>query len=126
MKNKIKKVICRNCREDFIQKRRNQVYCHPGCRIEFNNEKNNERRIVLNKRQKPLARNYDILSELLGNLNEKEVHVEYLRGAKYDLSLFTHFTDIDEEGNLCYGVHEFSIRQLPNKNYFKITRNDRH
>lgn len=123
MKNKIKKVICPNCRGDFIQKRRNQKYCHSGCRIEFNNEKNNEKRIILNKKQKPLAKNYDILSEILGDSKETKVHRQFLRGTGFNFSVFTHTDRNHENDNPCYGCHEFKYYKIDNE-YYKIIRYD--
>ena len=61
------KAQCKNCRELFVVKHRNQKYCSPGCRISHNNLRSN--RMALRNRkladlmlqQEQLVRQYYIL-----------------------------------------------------------------
>jgi len=123
MKTKKLNRKCPNCRGSFTPQRDNQRYCGAICRIEFNNDKNNAKRKLLAKKNKPLAKNYDILNALLGDNREKIVHRQFMRGAGFDFRVFTHMDANPENNQPCFGCHEFKYFKVNNEN-FKIIRND--
>lgn len=123
MKTTKDKKTCPNCGTEFMPRRDNMRFCKTSCRIEFNNTKNNTKRKILAKKSRPLAINYDILNKILNGKKEKIVHRQYLRGAGFNFSVFTHADHNLENNYPCYGCHEFRYYKIDNEHY-KIIRND--
>lgn len=124
MKNIKEKSRCPNCKGEFIPSRDNMRYCHKGCRIEFNNTKNNNKRKFLSKMEKPIAKNYEILETILNGENEKLVHEEFLKGKGFDFRVMTHVYDMDKDKNIVAGCHDIHYYKTDDQ-HFKIRKNDK-
>lgn len=122
MKNEIEKQICPFCGVEFIPQRSNQIFTNSDCRISYNNQKNNEKRKQLSFINKPLLKNHQILSEILGNEREKIVHKEYLRGAGFSFKVFTNLHKDENINKYYYSVYKFYYFKIDDDHY-KIINN---
>jgi hypothetical protein len=120
---KIEKRICPYSGIEFVPKRTNQVYAYAKYREDYNNKKNNEKRKVLNEFNKPLKKCFEILLNILNGQKEKIVHKEYLRGAGFNFSVFTHFHMDKDIKKACYALYHVHYYKLDD-NYYKILKND--
>jgi hypothetical protein len=106
--------------EEFTPKRRNQRFACALNRQNFHNNRANQIRSEMAFIQRPLYRNYRILSDLLENKREIVLHREFLLGKSYDLSKATHVTQMDDKMHYC--VYNFILIPLAN-DLIKIIRN---
>ena len=86
--------------ENFIPKRHNQKFASRANQIRFNNIKSREKRMAKAFIDKPMDRNRTILKNILANNKEVVVTKEYMLGAGFDFSLYTHFKVIDKIKNI--------------------------
>ncbi|AFU67931.1 hypothetical protein P700755_000958 [Psychroflexus torquis ATCC 700755] len=122
METKYKKRICPYSGEEFIPKRRNQIYVNSSYRIAHNNNKSHEKRKYTSVVNKKLAKNYDILWKLVNDEKKSIVHKEYLSGAGFLFNLYTTAYKT-EEGNIVYEVYGFKYYQTDINNY-KIIKSE--
>lgn len=123
MKTEVNKRICPFSGEEFIPKRSNQIYANDKYRITYNNNKNNNKKKELAKKFKPIEREYEVLLRLLNGRKEIKVHKEYLRGAGFSFSLFTHIHYNTSIGKNCYALHAVHYYKV-DQDYYKICTND--
>jgi hypothetical protein len=123
MKTDIEKRICPYSGVEFVPKRTNQVFSNDKYRIAHNNQKSNSKRKRLSAINKPLLKNYDILNLIIGHEQEKVVHKEYLRGAGFSFSVFTHLHKDENMDKLYYALYNFYYVKVDD-NFYKIIKND--
>jgi hypothetical protein len=116
------KRICPYRGEEFIPKRSNQVYANGKFRTYYNNKKSNDKRKLLASINKPLIKNFDIFNWIVGDEPYKIVHKEFLRGAGFNFSVFTHISKDEKINKLCYSVYHFYYFKVDDNNY-KIVNN---
>ncbi|MFD2917257.1 hypothetical protein [Psychroserpens luteus] len=122
MKTDIEKRICPYSGVEFIPNRTNQVFANDKYRIAHNNQKSNSKRKRLSAINKPLLKNYDILNLIIGDEQEKVAHKEYLRGAGFSFSVFTHLHKDLHKDKYYYAIYDFYYIKLDD-NYYKIIKN---
>ncbi|MAB49341.1 MAG: hypothetical protein CMC05_11990 [Flavobacteriaceae bacterium] len=122
MKDYIEKRICPYCGVEFVPKRSNQIFNNSVCRIAYNNKRNNAKRKELAKLFKPIEKQYEILLSLLNANKEVDVHREFLRGAGFNFSLFTHIHFNESIKMNCYALHTVHYYKI-NQDYYKICNN---
>lgn len=122
MKNEMEKRICPYSGIEFIPKRSNQIFANSDCRITYHNKRNNTRRKELAKLFKPIEKQYEILLKLLRGRKEVQVHKEYLRGAGFNFSLFTHVHYNETIKKNCYALHTVHYYKV-DQDYYKIVNN---
>ena len=76
--------ICPLTGEKFTPKRSNQRFRDPKARNDYYNHLAKEIRKIKSVADKPLAKNFKALSELLGDAREKVFHREFLLGRGVD------------------------------------------
>jgi len=123
MKTDVEKRICPYSGIEFIPKRSNQIFANSGCRIAYHNNRNNDKRKELAKLFKPIEKQYEILLKLLSGRKEVKVHKEYLRGAGFNFSLFTHIHYNETIKKNCYALHAVHYYKV-DQDYYKICAND--
>ena len=116
------KRICPYSGEEFVPKRSNQVFANDKYRIAHNNKKNNDKRKLLASINKPLLKNFDVCNWIVGDEPFKIVHKEFLRGAGFNFSVFTHIFKDEKTNKLCYSVYHFYYFKVDG-NYYKIVKN---
>jgi len=91
--------------EYFKPKRSNQKYASKYNRIAFHNKQYRKSRFPLERVNQKLYKNFNIISDLIGDDNEVIVSNDYLKGRKYDFNYMTH---IHIENNKTYfGLYDF-------------------
>ena len=123
MSIRLDKRICPFSGEEFIPKRRNQIYAKSGYRIAHNNEVGRAKREKTSKLNKILFKNAEILKGILKGANTKKVHREFLRGAGFSFDGFTGLVEDKASNTIFYGVYGFGFKKIDNE-YFKIIKND--
>ena len=85
--------------ESFIPTRTNQKFANAKNRIRFHNEKRKEvmqaRALIDTK----LHKNYNILLELMDDYNNRDFHIEFLRGKGYSFGVLTHYQKFQNENH---------------------------
>ena len=94
--------------EYFIPKRINQKFACPENRIKYYNEKANDLRQHLSKFNKPLLKNFRILSDIGEGVFDKE----FMLGKGFSFGLFTHYEEYDKINYPC--IYNFRIDILEN------------
>ena len=107
--------------EEFVPKRRNQVYAKPEYRIAHNNEKGRIKREKTSKLNKILFNNAQILERLLDGIRSRTVHSERLIGMGFSFKAFTHLHSDKVSEKTFYAVYGFALRKIDSDN-FKIIR----
>ncbi len=105
--------------QEFTKKVTTQRFSSRENQIRFNNKKANEKRRALNDYWKVLTRNRDILHRTLGDKAERIVSRDFLIGAGYDFTFYTH-SGLKEKDQVV-GVFEYGLTPLSG-NRFKIIR----
>lgn len=118
----IEKRICPYSGIEFKPKRSNQIFANSNCRIAYHNNRNNAKRKELAKLFKPIEKQYEILLKLLNGRNQVQVHKEYLRGAGFNFSLFTHVHYNETIKKNCYALHTVHYYKV-DQDYYKIVNN---
>jgi len=103
----------------FTKRVVNQRFSSRENQIRFNNQKANDKRRALNDYWKVLTHNRDILQRTLDNKAEQTVSRDFLIGAGYDFTFYTH-SGINEKHRVV-GVFEFGLIPLTGNRY-KIIR----
>lgn len=101
------KRVCLYSKMEFTPKRNNQLFANKEFRTAYHNQKNNSLRKKLSKINNQLLNNYKILTAIMYNKNECEIHREFLCGKGYCFSVHTHFEKTN--GVITYAVYEFSL-----------------
>jgi len=78
---------------EFQERRSNQIYYSSFERRKHNNDKNNAKRRKRAFVEKPLKQNFNILEDLLKDVEVLTVHREYLKGRDYSFGFYTHYTE---------------------------------
>lgn len=91
----------------FNPSRINQRFQTPANRIQYYNRKAKKIRLMKSQYDKPLHKNYLILTELLEGKNEVVYHKQYLLGKGYHLGVYTHLKEYN--GKNCFAIYEFLI-----------------
>ena len=107
--------------EKFISKKSSQRFASPANRIKYNNLRAKEFTDSLSHINKPLIKNYKILSELLSEVKQKTFHVQFLLGMGYNFSVITHYEKLKDIDHPC--VFAFMIIKEDADNV-KIIKND--
>ena len=103
-------IKCPYSGEYFKPKRSNQKYASKYNRVAFHNRKYRELKMPLENVNKILFRNYNIISELIGDDNEITLSNDYLKGKEYDFNYITHISVLNY--NLYFGLYNFIIIEL--------------
>lgn len=122
MNNETEKRICPYCTLEFVPKRSNQIFHNSDCRTAHHNKRNNAKRKELAKFFKPIEKQYFALLGLLNGEKEITVHKEYLRGAGFNFSLFTHIHFNKTIQKSCYALHTVHFYKIDD-NHYKIVNN---
>lgn len=117
--------ICPYSGLKFTPKRSNQIYANAEYRIAHNNEKNRLKQKPTKKAFNLLHKNYNILHELMEGKKIIKVHSEFLRGAGFSFSVFTHFEEDLINGVDIYALHDFTFYKYEGDIY-TIRRNERY
>ena len=88
--------------EWFIPKRRNQIYASRKNQTGFNNEKSRKNRELVNPVNKKLLKNRNILHDLLGIEDEREVSKDLLVGKGFHFDVITARKNIAEKPYFLY------------------------
>lgn len=83
--------------EEFIPKRINQKFANSENRIKFYNNKANEVRHSLNYIDKPLHKNFKIISQLMQDKSENIFHKEFLKGCGITFNVYTAYKMYEEK-----------------------------
>lgn len=83
--------------EKFEQRRSSQKFSKADNRVKFWNEKAKEIRKAKAYADKPLFRNFKILSELMKGIKEKDFHSQFLLGRGFDFKVFNHYEYYNEK-----------------------------
>ena len=98
--------------DTFVAKRITQRFKTPTNRILYWNEWAKKVRHKKSKFDKPLHRNYLIITVLLNGKKEAVFHKQFLLGKGYHFGLHTHSEGIDGKNH--FAIYEFIIAPLPN------------
>jgi hypothetical protein len=107
--------------EDFIPARTNQIFANSKNRIDYNNAKANNLRKDRSAIDRPRHRNHLILKDLMRDKDDFEVSRDFLMGAKFNFSFFTHNAMV--QGKNCPCFYEYAL--VPNdgmKDGFRIVK----
>jgi hypothetical protein len=107
--------------EHFIPKRANQKFATPLNRVQYYNQKANNIRHHKSNFDKPLHRNYNILTELLEGKKSAIFHKQFLIGKGYNFEVYTHIVEI--EGKRQFAIYNFVILH-ENFEKIKLLRHD--
>lgn len=99
-------------KEEFIPKRINQKFASAQNRIKYYNVMANNLRHSLSSINKPLLRNFKILSDLVNNDEEAIFHKEFMKGRGYNFGIITHSETWD--GKTVPAIYNFLIVKLEN------------
>jgi hypothetical protein len=107
--------------EEFFPKRTNQVYANRANQTAHNNRRARESREENKVMRKALDKNLKVLKRILGEKKEVIVSEDFLRGAEFDLKLFTQYSRSPDDLSVFHNFNH-SITRLKDKNY-KILKN---
>ena len=107
--------------EVFIPGRGNQKFASRSNQIRFNNLKAARKRRAKANVDRVHDRNRTILKRVLGNRSDKTLSRDYLLGAGFDFTCFTHSTKKVE--GICHCVYEFGYINT-GENSFKIFKHE--
>lgn len=110
---------CPNCKREFEQKRRNQIYCRTKCRMEFNNRKYIRENSRFSEFNRLLRRNYRIICDLIKDSDSVDICKDDLLKLGYEINLMTHIEVMDKKDYR--GIYDFYLCRTKD-NIFKITR----
>jgi hypothetical protein len=89
----------------FKPKRSNQKYASKYNRVALHNKQFRKSRFPLERVNQKLYKNFNIISDLVGNNNEIIVSNDYLKVRKYDFNYRTHFHN--EHNKTYFGLYDF-------------------
>jgi hypothetical protein len=104
--------------EEFVTNKSNKFFINHKNQVKFNNDLGNERRKTKGAVQKPLDKNWTILHKILGNNSEIEKSRDYLFGAGFNFTFFTHSRYLSEKQKIAIPViYDICYYKLENGNY---------
>lgn len=92
---KLYKKECPCCGETFQTTRIDKIYKNSLHQRSYNNNKQANKRKLLDQLNKPINATYKIFKELLGNKISISISKQFLKGKGADLKYFTHVKNID-------------------------------
>lgn len=101
--------------EWFTPKRTNQRFSSRLTQVAYNNAKAKELRDEMNKIDIQIRKNWQILSDTLGENVVINQSKEYLLGCGYNFNFYNN--NRAHNNNRYYGVYDFGIRPLTNNIY---------
>jgi hypothetical protein len=113
----MEKTIDPQTQEEFIKQRNNQKFASSKNRIQFNNYKARQKRLIKASVDKILDKNRTILNRILGDKAEAIVSKEYLMGAEFSFNYYSFLRKVDEV--TYFGIYEFGITNMSG-DYYKI------
>jgi hypothetical protein len=105
-------------KEEFLPRRRNQVFATAKNRMSFHNENAATLRQIKSPIDKQLEKNFLILSQLVPIGETKIFHRDALLMKGYNPEFFTHFTNYD--GDNCKTIYHFILPTPDNPNFITI------
>jgi hypothetical protein len=99
-----KKKNCPQCEQEFVPKRKDQVYCSDECRHDHNNEKKKKENEVDYEAEKRLRKNAKILKKILNHPFYKGFRIDriFLEYERFDFNVVT-------------TISEISVKDKPNR-----------
>jgi len=104
--------------ETFKPMRTNQKFASRANQIRFNNEQAKRRRNAIGRINKPILKNYKILSDLMSDKKEQTFHKQFLIGKGFNFGVHTHTVKIKDK--ICFAIIDFAFMEVENKEYVKI------
>ena len=101
--------------QTFTKKRDTQRFSSHENQVRYNNRKATERRRTLSDYWKVLTRNRDILQRTLGDKIERIVSRDFLIGAGFDFTFYTH-SGLKEKDQVV-GVFEYGLMSVSGNRY---------
>lgn len=98
--------------EEFIPKRKNQIYATRKNQVDHNNYRARAQRIIKGKVSRMLNQNWKIMDNLLKALTEMELSIEFLKGKGFDFSAFTQISSQNDQP--IYMVYNYYWRKINN------------
>lgn len=86
---------CLCCGEKFQTSRTDKIFKNSLHQRSYNNNKQANKRKLLDQLNKPINATYKIFKELLGNKISISISKQFLKGKGADLKYFTHVKNID-------------------------------
>ena len=86
---------CLCCGEKFQTSRTDKIFKNSLHQRSYNNNKQANKRKLLDRLNKPINATYKIFKELLGNKISISISKQFLKGKGADLKYFTHVKNID-------------------------------
>jgi len=88
---------CLCCGEKFQTSRTDKIFKNSLHQRSYNNNKQANKRKLLDQLNKPINATYKIFKELLGNKISISISKQFLKGKGADLKYFTHVKNIDNK-----------------------------
>jgi hypothetical protein len=107
-------------KKEFQPHRTNQRFESRGNQVKFNNLNAQKRRNAMAAINKPLNKNFQILSEIMADEKIKRFHKEFLIGKGFNLGIHTHYETY--EGILYNAIYDYIIVPEDNKDYIKFIK----
>jgi hypothetical protein len=91
-----KKKNCPQCEQDFVAKRKDQVYCSDSCRHDYNNAKKKKENESEYEAEKRLRKNAKILKKILNHPFYKGCRIDriFLEYERFDFNVVTTISEI--------------------------------
>lgn len=110
-------------KEEFIPKRRNQIFATEKNKSDYHNEQAAFLREKRAKIDKKINSNHRILLQLLEKVNSIEIDEKILEGKGFFFNVYNHL--VKHENRYVNAIYEFIIFKENNSNNIKIIRDDR-
>lgn len=110
-------------KEEFVPKRKNQVFATEKNKSDYHNEQAailRERRAKIDKK---INKNHRILIDLLVNDNIIEIDQNELKGKGFSFEVFNHI--VKYQNQYVNAIYEFIVFKMNKCNNIKIIRDDR-
>ncbi|GGE15337.1 hypothetical protein [Psychroflexus salis] len=111
MKSKLKK--CFYSGEPFLPKRSTQKFASVKNRNDYHNERNRKFKMPVTKVNKILFENFKIIDMVLGDEQEKQVDIQFLKGINFQFQYFTHTASKAEKRFYC--IYNFGLMKVDEK-----------
>lgn len=110
-------------KEEFIPKRKNQVFASEKNKSDYHNEQAAILREKRAKIDKKINNNHRILLQLLEKENTVEINENILKGKGYSFEVYNHY--VKHEDRYVNAIYEFIVFKVKNSNNIKIIRDER-
>lgn len=99
------------CNILFVPHRRNQLYCTPQCRINFNNDKRREKNLTDYATEKIIKKNEEVLKKLLSSpfCKKDEISMIFLQHEGYDFKVSSDSLENKATGQTIRWCHTHGI-----------------